>query len=47
MNILKSFPPVHIPEARSKAKTKAHGKDVCEPGKGTTQHDHSCHGPEK
>lgn len=47
MNILKPFYPVHIPEALFKAKTKAHSKDVCELGKGTVQHDHSCHGLEK
>lgn len=46
MNILKLFHPVYIPEAVSKAKTKAHRKDVWELGKETIQHDHPCHGPE-
>lgn len=47
MNILKPIHPIHIPQAFSKAKTKAHSKDVCEPGMGKTQHGHSCHGLEK
>lgn len=47
MNILKPFQTVHIAEALSKAKTKAHSKAVCELGKGTIQHDPSCHGPEE